>query len=114
MIELGQLEGHHADFAARNVRIVAASVDSLEDSRTTASRFPHLLVLSDPDRRLVSAAGLLHAGAGPGRTDIAAPTTILVDRSGDVHWLFRPGRVLVRLSPAELLTRVDEYMPARR
>src|SRR5438309_2114563 len=109
MIELGQLEREHAEFARRNVRIVAASVDSLEDTQKTAAKFPHLLILSDPDRQLVTAAGLLHAGAGPGGSDIAAPTTVLVDRGGHVRWLFRPDRVLARLSPAELLARVDEY-----
>jgi peroxiredoxin len=113
MIELGQLEAHQADFASRNTRIIAASADGRQDSAKTALDFPHLLVLSDPDARLVAAAGVLHAKAGPHGEDIAAPTTVLIDREGRVRWVFRPDRIITRLSPTEVLAAVDQHLAAR-
>jgi peroxiredoxin len=113
MIELGQLEAHQAEFAQRNTRVVVASVEGQQDSAKTAADFPHLLVLADPEGQLVTAAGLLHAGAGPQGKDIAAPTTILIDRGGRARWLFRPDRIIVRLSPAEVLAAVDQHLAAR-
>ncbi len=47
MIELGQLEGRHQDFDSRNVRVVAVSLDGLDDSRKTQDKFPHLVIVSD-------------------------------------------------------------------
>ena len=41
------------------------------------------------------------------------PTTFLVDGSGNVRWLFRPERFLVRLSPAELLAAVDANLQGK-
>jgi peroxiredoxin len=110
MIELGELEKHQADFAQRNVQVVAASVDGLEDSQKTQEKFPHLLVVADPDRKLVSAADVIHHGAGPKGENVAAPTTLLIDRHGDVQWLFRPSRVIERLAPADLLSAVDKHL----
>jgi hypothetical protein len=37
--------------------------------------------------------------------------TILVGGQGTVRWLFRPGRFLERLSPAQLLAAIDEHLP---
>jgi peroxiredoxin len=110
MIELGELEAHHADFAKRNVQLVVASVDGQEDSQKTQAKFPDLLVVSDPKQNLVSAAEVLHPKAGPHGEDVAAPTTFVIDRQGKVQWLFRPSRVIERLSPADLLAAVDKHL----
>jgi peroxiredoxin len=114
MIELGELEAHQADFARRNARVVVASVDDREESVKTQARFPHLIVVSDPGRELATQFQLIHPHAGPGGDDIATPTTFLIDRHGVVQWVFRPDRVLVRLSPGELLAAVDKYLPSER
>lgn len=110
MIELVQLEKHHEEFAGRGVRILVASQESQEDAAKTQTQFPHLLVVADADHKLISAAGVLHEHANPDGGDAAAPTTILIDRSGIVRWLFRPDLVLTRLTPAELLKAVDDSL----
>jgi peroxiredoxin len=111
MIELGQLERRHEDFAKHDVRVIAVSVDGLDDSKKTKEQFPSLLVLSDHDRGLTDAAGVLHQGEhGPDGTDVDAPTTILVNRKGKVRWLYRSGSVVARLSPDDVLKAIDENM----
>ena len=112
MIELGQLERRHEDFARRNARVIAVSLDGPEDARQAQADFPHLVVLTDRGRGLSEAAGLVHPHAGPGGADADAPTTILVDRGGKVRWLYRPPVVLARLSPDEVLEAIDRHMAA--
>jgi hypothetical protein len=44
-------------------------------------------------------------------SDAAAPTTVLITRTGTVAWVYRPSHILRRLSPSELAAAVDEYLP---
>ena len=60
MIELGQLEAHHDEFAKRLTRVVAVSVDGLDDSKKKHD-FPHLVVVADSDHKLVDAVEVLNA-----------------------------------------------------
>jgi peroxiredoxin len=113
MRELGELEKRHADFAKRGVRIVAVSVDDREATELTQRQVPDLIVLGDPDHKTTEAFQAIHAGKGPGGKDIAAPTTFLFDATGTVRWVFRPERVIVRLSPDELLAAVDQHLSAK-
>ena len=108
MIELGQLEAHHDKFAKRHTRVVAVSVDGLDDSKKTQQDFPQLTVVADHDHTLVDAVAVLHPGAGEHGEDVAAPTTILVDKHGVVRALFRPTNVGGRLSASEVLAMVDK------
>jgi peroxiredoxin len=112
MIELGQLEVHHADFAKRNTRVVVCSIEGRELAEKTQVDFPHLVVLSDHERQLSNAVKLIHENSAPDGGDSSAPTTILIDRQGQVCWLFRPNLVLRRLSPNELAAAVDQHLPA--
>jgi peroxiredoxin len=112
--ELGELEKRHADFVKRGLRIVAVSVDDREATELTQRLVPHLTVLGDPDRKMTEAFQAMHPGKGPGGSDIAAPTTFLLDSTGTVRWVFRPERVIVRLSPDELLAAVDEHLAAKK
>ena len=112
MIELGQLERRHEDFARRNTRVVAISVEGPDEARRTQADFPHLVVLADQGRGLSEAAGVIHPHAGPDGSDIDAPTTILVDRHGTVRWLYRSGEAIARLSPDEVLQAIDQHLPA--
>jgi peroxiredoxin len=112
MIELGQLESRWQEFEKRDVRVVVVSVEGQEDARATQADFPHLVVVSDEGLSLVEAVKVLHPHSGPGGSDTAAPTTILIDGGGTVRWTFRPDRVLTRLSPAQLAAAVDREMPA--
>jgi peroxiredoxin len=110
MIELGELEKNHAEFEKRNVRIVAASVDDQEMARQTQQEFPHLVVVSDSEGKLMKAAEVVHSGAGPKGEDIAAPTTFFIDKQGTVRSLFRSRLVVTRLSAKEVLKAVDEKL----
>jgi peroxiredoxin len=111
MIELVQLERRHDDFPKRNTRVLAVSIEGLDDARKTQTDFPHLTVLSDETRSLSETAGLIHAHAGPDGGDADVPTTILVDRRGIVRWLYRSPAVIVRLSPDDVLQAIDRYIP---
>jgi alkyl hydroperoxide reductase subunit AhpC len=110
MIELGQLERRHEDFRQRNTRVIAVSVEGTDAAGRTQADFPHLLVLADWGRGLSGAAELIHPHAAPDGSDIDAPTTILVDGRGVVRWLYRPGQVITRLSPDDVLQAVDQHL----
>ena len=109
MIELGQLERRHQDFAKQNVRVVVVSLEGHDEAEKTQAQFPHLMAVADGEHHLIDAAGVLHPHANPEGGDAAAPTTILIDRDGIVRWLFRPSRYLTRLSPDELLEAVQQH-----
>jgi alkyl hydroperoxide reductase subunit AhpC len=109
MLELGELERHHEDFSRRNWRVVVVSMEGPEEAKQTQADFPHLLVVTDHERGLSDAVGLIHPGSGPGGGDTSAPTTILVDRDGIVRWLYRPPSAISRLSPDEVLRAIDSY-----
>src|SRR5215469_15425909 len=106
MIELGELERRHADFTRRGWRVVVVSMEGADEAGQTQSNFPHLLVVTDQERGLSEAVGLVHAHSGPGGGDTSAPTTILVDREGVVRWLYRPPSAVSRLSPDEVLRAI--------
>jgi peroxiredoxin len=112
MIELGQLERRHEDFARQKTRVIAVSLEAFDDARKTQRDFPHLLVLSDHGRGLSEAVELVHPHGGrfSWHEDSDYPTTILVDRNGTVRWLHRSS-VIERPSPDELLKVIDEYIP---
>jgi hypothetical protein len=54
--------------------------------------------------------GVIHPGSGPGGQDSFAPTTLLVDGQGTVRWIFRPYRFIVRVSPSQILSAVDQHL----
>ncbi|HEV3116965.1 MAG TPA: redoxin domain-containing protein [Gemmataceae bacterium] len=108
MVELGELEARHDDFAKRNVQILAISNDSLVSARETQAEFPHLKIVSDAEQNMAQAFQVIHSGVGPNCRDTNAPTTILVDADGKVCWVFRPDHFTVRLSPDELLAAIDK------
>ena len=110
MIELGQLERRHEDFARRNTRVIVVSLEGFDDAKKTQAQLPHLLVLADKEQGLSDPAGFIDAdNKGPNNSDIDAPTTILVDAHGKVDWLFRSSQVIVRLSPDEVLQAIDQH-----
>jgi peroxiredoxin len=110
MTELGQLETHHGEFDARNTRLVAVSLDDLAETARTKEQFPHLTVVSDAGQSLAKAAAVLGPHQAPTGGETISPTTVLLDRSGTVRWVFRPERYTTRLSPAELLAAVDAHL----
>lgn len=113
MTELGQLEAHWQEFEKRKVKVVAVSIENQEKAKATQADFPHLILVADPERKTAEALAVLHPKSAPDGGDTAAPTTILVDGGGSVRWLFRPERVLTRLTPEELLTAIDKEMQSK-
>jgi len=111
MIELGELESHHAEFAQRGIRIVAVSNDEAAEAKETQAKFPHLVVVSDAGQPMAKAIDVTQPGVGQGGADTNAPTTFLVEGDGKVKWVFRPSRFIVRLSPGELLMAIDATWP---
>ena len=59
MTELVQLERRHDEFPKRNARVIAVSVEGLDDARKTQADFPHLTVVSDEARGLGGALATL-------------------------------------------------------
>ena len=111
MIELGELQKQHEEFARRGVQIFVVSNDDRETAQATQSDFPNLFVVSDEDQSLAKAIQVIHPGASPTGDDTNAPTTFLVDGTGQVRWTFRPDRFMVRLSPEQLLEAIDKTWP---
>jgi peroxiredoxin len=112
MSELGQLEAHWQEFEKRRVKVVVVSIEDQNAARATQADFPHLVVVSDESRNLANTVAVIHPESNPHGGDTAAPTTILVDGSGTVRWMFRPDRILTRLSPSEVLAAVDKELLA--
>jgi alkyl hydroperoxide reductase subunit AhpC len=113
MLELGELEKNHSEFARRNVRVIVISNDDLETAGKTQADFPNLIVISDGEQNLAGGMQVMHPGMGPSASDTNAPTTFLVDGSAYVRWMYRPDRFLERLPPGELVAAVDEIWPRR-
>jgi alkyl hydroperoxide reductase subunit AhpC len=113
MVELGQLETRHQDFEQKNVHVVVISIEDQEAAKATQEQFPHLIIISDADRKLTEAATMIHPHSAPDGGDTSTPATLLVDDRGVVRWTFRPERVPTRLSPGELLAAIDREMPAK-
>jgi peroxiredoxin len=112
MIELGQLESRHQDFDSRHARVVAVSLDSVEDSARTQEKFPHLVIVSDKEENLATAARTLAPQHAPDGGDTNSPTTVLVDRRGEVRRVLRKERYVERFTPDEVLHEVDEAFRA--
>jgi peroxiredoxin len=112
MIELGELEKNWQEFDKRKIRVVVVSVEGPEDAAKTQADFPHLVVVSDAGEHLAGAAEVIHQHSAPDGSDTSAPTTFLIDGTGTVRWMFRPDRVVHRLSPSQLLEAIDREMPA--
>jgi peroxiredoxin len=65
--------------------------------------------VSDKDENLAKAAELLAPpGQGHDGGDTLAPTTVLVDRYGEVRLVKRPDRFIERFSPDQLLAAAKE------
>jgi alkyl hydroperoxide reductase subunit AhpC len=107
MIELGELERRHDDFARRNTQVVVASLEEKDEALKTQKEFPHLIVVADAKRGLTDAVKVFHPNAGPSGEDAAEPTTFYIDGQGRVRALNRPGYVISRESPDDVLATLD-------
>jgi peroxiredoxin len=110
MVELGQLESRYSEFEKKNVQIVAVSLDNVQDTADMKKQFPHLIMISDAEENLSKAVAVLGPLKGHNGEETDSPTTILVDRNGQVRWVFRPDLVLERISPDKLLEAIDKNL----
>lgn len=89
------------------VQPVAISVDAPHDSKAVVKRTDLSFdILADQDRSLLSDLGLVHKGGGPGGSDIALPSIMLVNAERRILWRYRSARIQDRLSPEEVLDHV--------
>jgi len=105
-VELGELDNQTAELTQRGARVVAFSLDKLEDAQGTQELFKNLIVVSDTERSLVTALDILHAGYAPDGTDANKPTTIVM-HDGVVRWIYRSTNLFHRLTISELLKAID-------
>jgi len=112
MIELGQLEAKHEDFAKRNTQVVAVSLDNREDSAETQKKFSHLVIVSDEKENMAKAAEIIAPQRSKTGGDTLAPTTVLLDHDGVVRWISRKDTFMERPEPEEVLKAVDDNIRA--
>ena len=62
--------------------------------------------LADTDLAVTRRLGLVHAGGGPGGTDVPRPATVVIDRAGVVRWTAFGTNVQSRPDPHEVLRAV--------
>ena len=102
-----------AKFTARNVRIVAISVDPPDASRNLAEKqgytFP---ILADEKLELIKRLDLFHPGGFRGQ-DIARPAEFLLDPKGVVRWVNLTEDYKVRAKAEQLLKVLDDLGQGR-
>jgi peroxiredoxin len=110
---LRSFEEHLREFEARDVRVVAISVDPPEVSRELRRERGYTYTfLADTQGAAVRRYDLAHEGAGPGGQVIARPAEFLVDAGGTIRWVNLTGSVLARARPEQVLRVVDELARA--
>jgi peroxiredoxin len=84
--------------------MIAVSVDTIEESARLASGlgldYP---LLSDVERKAISAWGVVHEGGKPGGAAIARPATFLVEPNGTISWRSLTDNYRVRVRPEHVL-----------
>jgi len=98
-----------SDFNARDLRVAAISVDSVETNRQHSQKmgFGYPL-LSDADAGVIRRYDLLHRGAGPKGADIARPAEFLIDSHGIIRWVNLTDNIAVRARPDQVLKALDD------
>ena len=99
-----------SEFDKRGIRVVAVSVDPVQESLGLSQKagltFP---LLCDPDMKVIRAYDLLHAGGHRG-TDIARPAEFLLDPTGTVRWVNLTNDFRVRIHGEEVLKVAEERL----
>ncbi len=102
-----QLESYYGDVAEQGVDLLAVSVDPPEVSKRLRD---HLQVrftfLSDPEGVLLDEMGIRHRGGRADGADIAFPTSVLVDDTGTVRWLFQSDTYRERARPEQVFAAI--------
>lgn len=64
-------------------------------------------ILADAQREVIRRYDLVHAGGGPGSSDIARPAEFLLDAEGVVRWVNLTESYRIRPRPEDLLATID-------
>ena len=103
------IEKNLDEFSRAGIRPVAISADTLQQSadlvKTGGYTFP---ILSDPKAETIRQYHLLHAGGGPGQSDISRPAEFLIDSTGTIRWANFTEDTRVRARAAEMLAAARE------
>jgi peroxiredoxin len=100
-----ELQSHQPDFAARNLRVVAISVDPVDKSQDLArEKGLSFALLSDPEMKAIRAYGVADESNG-----IAWPAEFLVEKGGRIVWRDTAKAVAVRPSTADILNAWDAH-----
>lgn len=116
-VALSELLGSGAGGAgtASGVRLVAISVDPPEINREHCRKQGYTYTfLSDSKAEVIRRYDLLHAGAGPGGSDVSRPAEFLIDSTGTVRWVNLTESYVVRARPDRILKAVDDLGLAPR
>lgn len=62
-------------------------------------------ILSDPNLEAIRRYDLVHTGAGEEGRDISRPAEILINKTGQVHWLNLTENYRVRAHPEEMIEK---------
>lgn len=94
-------------FTGRNVRLVAISVDPVDETARLCQKQGYTFeFLSDVDASVIRRYDLLHAGGYPGK-DIARPAEFLLDPAGVVRWVNLTENYRVRTKGEDILKVLD-------
>lgn len=97
------------------VELAAISVDPSEKSKPIVDAFKiPFPILTDADRKVTTAYGLLHTGGGPQKSDIPLPATLIVDPEGRIVWKRVAPAVNERPDPQAVLKEVRERLAKRK
>ena len=84
-------------------------MDSVDDNRGVVDKlgleFP---ILSDANRQLITAFGLVHSAGSIDGGDIARPGIFIIAPDGRVAWRKLPENWRVRVRPDELIDALDD------
>jgi peroxiredoxin len=107
--ELRSFQKRIEEFDRRGVRLVAISTDApgilREHCRTQGYTFTFL---SDTGGDVLRLYDLVHAGAGPGGSDVARPAEFLLDAAGTLRWVNLTDSYTTRARPEAVLKVVDQ------
>ena len=100
---------HLSEFKARNVEIVAASVDPPETTRKHTEMMGYTYpFLCDTEAEVIRQLDLLHEGGGMEAPDISRPAEFLIDPTGTVRWVNLTENWRIRPRPEEVLNIITE------
>jgi len=98
------------EFDARQVRLVAISVDPPEVTRAHSRRQGYTFTfLSDVSEQVLRRYDLVHEKAGPGGHDISRPAEFLVDATGTVRWVNLAKSITARARPEQVIEILDGW-----